>query len=476
MKKTKIVCTLGPASRDPAVLEALMREGMDVARLNFSHGSKDDHRASMRALREASARAGKPIAVLQDLQGPKIRVGTLAGGRMELCDGAEVVIAHAAAQPDARTIPTSYDALARDVHDGATILMDDGLLRLRVLASDGERVRCRVEVGGVLKDRKGINLPGVKVSAPALTAKDLEDLAFGAALDVDFVCLSFVRSPDDIAFAKERLAAVGRKTPVIAKIERPEAALALGAILDAADGIMVARGDLGVELGPEKVPLVQKQCIEEANRRGKLVITATQMLESMVDSSFPTRAEASDVANAVLDQTDAVMLSAETATGKHPVLVVRTMARIIAEIEGSERYRRLADLPPLDLGVTANAIAHAAAAAAATLRDVAAIACISQDGATATLLSDYRPQVPVFALTASDADCRRLAAFWGVTPRVFSAEGGEPIETLVARAERALADLGLSAGAPVVLTLSIPAAGPSCNTIHIHRLAARAAE
>ncbi len=469
LKKTKIVCTLGPASREPAVLEALLREGMDVARLNFSHGSKDDHRATMRRVRDASDKLGKPIAVLQDLQGPKIRVGTLDGGRMELREGDEVNIVHASTQPDPRTIPTAYDALAHDVTPGATILMDDGLLRLSVVASDGRTVRARVEVGGVLKDKKGINLPGVKVSAPALTAKDLDDLAFGVELGVDFLSLSFVRAAGDVAQAKERLRALGRPVPVIAKIEKPEAVAELGAILDAADGIMVARGDLGVELGPEKVPLVQKHCIEEANRRGKLVITATQMLESMVTSSFPTRAEASDVANAVLDQTDAVMLSAETASGAHPALVVRTMARIIEEIEGSERYRRLADLPPLDLGMTANAIAHAAAAAASTLRGVQAVACISNDGGTATLLSDYRPQVPIFAFTASQGDCRRLAAFWGTQPVPFTVAEHESAEDVIARAESKLLELGVPPGSPIVLTLAIPAGGRT-NTIKIHRV------
>jgi pyruvate kinase len=338
---------------------------------------------------------------------------------------------------------------------------------------EGARVRCRVEVGGRLKDRKGINLPGVKVSAPALTEKDLVDLDFGVGLGVDFCCLSFVRSADDIELARARLRARRRgDIPVLAKIEKPQAVEALGAILDAADGIMVARGDLGVELGPEKVPLIQKHCIEEANRRGKLVITATQMLESMVTSTFPTRAEASDVANAVLDQSDAVMLSAETATGNHPALVVDTMRRIIEEIEASERYRKLTLLPPLDLGMTSNALAHAAAAASRTLRDVRAVVCISTHAIAPTLLSDYRPPVPIVALTSKLEQCRRLAAFWAVHPIHFPIEPGESVEDVIERAERVILERGIaSSGERVVLTLAVPPGiGFHTNTLKVHRI------
>lgn len=472
-KRTKIVCTLGPASRDDAVIEGLLRAGMDVARLNFSHGSADDHRENVERLRAASHRTGKTVAILQDLQGPKIRAGALTGGRMHLQTGDEVRIVHATVQLDARTIPTTYESLARDVTPGASILMDDGLLRLRVLETVGEVVRCVVEVGGVLKDRKGINLPGVKVSAEALTAKDLDDLRLGVELGVDFVCLSFVRGPECIARARRELAALGSTTPIVAKIEKPEAVEALDAILDAADGIMVARGDLGVELGPEKVPLIQKHCIEAANRRGKLVITATQMLESMVLSTFPTRAEASDVANAVLDQTDAVMLSAETASGSHPELVVRTMARIIEETEASDRYRRLAQLPPVELGATANAIAHAAHAAVTTLDGVAAVVCVSRDGGTPRLLSDYRPRSPILALTALEGPCRRLAAFWGIEPVPFPHIEGEAAEALLLRVESVLAELGFVAGTAIV-TMPIPSGATArTNTLRVHALPGR---
>ncbi|MEM9696818.1 MAG: pyruvate kinase, partial [Myxococcota bacterium] len=359
VKNTKIVCTLGPASNRPEVLDELIAAGMDVARLNFSHGSHEDHKKTYEAVRAASKRAGRPVAILQDLQGPKIRVGQLKDGPVAVEKGDSVIIAYGEEQTSADVIPTSYEAFADDVTVGDRILIDDGLIRLSVTEIDGPRVTCRVEVGGTIKDRKGINLPGVVVSAPALTEKDIQDLDFGTTLGIDFVGLSFVRSPDDVELARAELKKRGKDTPIISKIEKPQAVERLEAILDTTDGIMVARGDLGVEMGPEKVPLIQKQCIEAANRRGKLVITATQMLESMVESAFPTRAEASDVANAVLDQSDAVMLSAETATGKHPSLAVSTMSRIITEVEGSERYRRLM-MAPLEMPVTSNAIAHAA--------------------------------------------------------------------------------------------------------------------
>ncbi len=454
------------------MLDALIAEGMDVARLNFSHGTHDDHRETYARVRDAAKRANREISILQDLQGPKIRVGTLTGDRMELEPDQEVSITFAREQTQADVIPTTYEGLAEDISVDDTVLMDDGLIRMRVTGIDNAHVRCRVEVGGTLKNRKGINLPGVAVSAPALTEKDLVDMKLGAELGVDFVCLSFVRFASDVELAKKHLAALGGDVPVISKIEKPKAVDNLSAILDITDGIMVARGDLGVELGPEKVPLVQKRCIEEANRRGKLVITATQMLESMVTSSFPTRAEASDVANAVLDQTDAVMLSAETATGKHPPLVVRTMRRIIEEIEGSERYRALAELPPLELGMTSNAVAAAAAAAAESLPEVGAVVCISAHGVAPTLLSDYRPRVPIYALTRSKTHCRRLAAFWGVHPIPFDFEAGVSTEELIEGAESLLMRRGIVArGDKILLTLAVPAGiGLHTNTLKVHRV------
>ncbi|MBI4954175.1 MAG: pyruvate kinase [Myxococcales bacterium] len=470
MKKTKIVCTLGPASSDEATLASLMRAGMDVVRLNFSHGTHEVHRATSARARAVAERLGHPLAVLQDLQGPKIRVGKLPGGSVTLVAGTTVRIAPGEEPREPGVVPTTYLALARDVHAGDGILLDDGLLRMHVESVQGDEVVCRVDVGGVLKDRKGINLPGVAVSAPSLSAKDLDDMALGVELGVDFLCVSFVRSAEDVRQAKERLAALGSTTPVIAKIEKPQAVAALDAILDAADGIMVARGDLGVEMGPEKVPLIQKHAIEQANRRGKLVITATQMLESMVHSTFPTRAEASDVANAVLDNSDALMLSGETATGDHPELAVRTMTRIIEEIEASERYRAHNDLPPLDLSDVSNAVAHAAAAAARSMPQVTAIVCVSYHGRSPTLLSDYRPEVPIYALLGDGRNCHRMAAFWGVQP--FAFERAHTTEETLARVEAELGRRNLvKPGDTIILTLAVPPGpGHHTNTLKVHRI------
>ncbi len=467
MRKTKIVCTLGPASSTPEMLDKLIRAGLDVARLNFSHGTHEGHREVFGRVREAAARAGREVAVLQDLQGPKIRVGLLDGGCMELIEGAEVTVEPAPKQPGPGRIPTTYENLPGDVEVGNNILMDDGLFRLRVLSVDGSAVRCRVEVGGTLKDRKGINLPGVDVSAPALTDKDLADLVFGAKLGVDFVSLSFVRSPDDVLMVQKRLAEVGSHAPIIAKIEKPEAVEALDAIIEVSDGIMVARGDLGVEMGPEKVPLIQKHAIERTNAAGKIVITATQMLESMVHSAFPTRAEASDVANAVFDQTDCVMLSAETASGKYPVLAVETMARIIEEVEGSKRFWRVEVGPPSDLSAQNCAVAHAAAAAASHI-GAKAIVCVSGNGGTPRLVSDYRPTVPILALSRYDEVLHQLAAYWGVHPVKF--ERGAHLEQTLARIDKLLTDQGYAQpGDRVIVTVVVPPeSGEHTNTMKVH--------
>ncbi|RLB64406.1 MAG: pyruvate kinase [Deltaproteobacteria bacterium] len=470
MKSTKIVCTLGPASQDADVLDAMIRAGMDVARLNFSHGSHEQHERTYRLVREAAKRCGREVGVLQDLPGPKIRVGFLPGGKLELTTGQDVVIQAGADRAEAGVIPTGFASLADDVSRDDVLLLDDGLIRLRARTVAGQQIECVVEAGGTLKDRKGINLPGVVLSIPAVTEQDLVDLDFGAELGVDFVCLSFVRNAAEVQVAKDRLRERGKDTPVIAKIEKPEAVEHLSAILDVADGIMVARGDLGVEMGPEKVPLIQKQAIEQANRNGKLVITATQMLESMVSSTFPTRAEASDVANAVLDQSDAVMLSAETAVGAHPALVVETMARIICEIEDSARYRQHAKLQPLPFEASSNAIARAAAAAGEALSDVKAIVCISTNGITPTLLSDYRPMRPIYALARRLEACHRLAAFWGVHPIHFEPHGSA--EEAMVGAEALLVERGIvSQGDRILFTLAVPPGSiVDNNTLKIHRV------
>ncbi|MEK6533069.1 MAG: pyruvate kinase, partial [Nitrospirota bacterium] len=351
MRKAKIVCTIGPASSSLTMLDRLIESGMDAARLNFSHGNYDTHAAAISAIRQAAERRQAAVAIIQDLQGPRIRVGELPDEGLELRAGQSVrlqtMLARSGGQLGAQSvakahstipeIPVTYPYLARDLRPGARILINDGLIELLVDRIAGGAVECTVATGGMITSHKGINLPGTLVSAPTLTDKDREDIRFGIAHGVDYLALSFVRGPEDILAARALVAQCGGTVPIIAKIERAEAVTALDAILEQADGVMIARGDLGVELSPEAVPLLQKRIIMEANRRGRLVITATQMLESMTQALRPTRAEASDVANAVFDGTDAVMLSAETAIGAHPIETVQVMDRIIrAAEEGPE--------------------------------------------------------------------------------------------------------------------------------------------
>jgi len=337
MRKAKIICTMGPASREEPTLGKLVAAGMDCARLNFSHGTHEDHARAIAAVRRASEVAGRPIAVLLDLQGPKIRVGKIKGGKVKLEEDSEVSIVTEEVLGTAQRFSCSYAGLPEDVTPGDPVLVNDGAIRLEVIFASKKEVKCRVIVGGFISDHKGINLPGTPVSIPALTDKDLIDLQFGLAQGVDYAAMSFVRSADDIRQIKRH----APTTPIIAKLEKPQAVDRIDEIAQISDGVMIARGDLGVELPLERVPLIQKTGIERTNYHGKIAIVATQMLESMIVSPQPTRAEVSDVANAILDGADAVMLSAETATGAHPVEAVRTMAAIIEEVERSARYQAL---------------------------------------------------------------------------------------------------------------------------------------
>lgn len=419
MQRTKIVATIGPASRERPVLERLARAGIDVVRLNFSHGEPEEHLQVMRTVREISHQLDRPIAVLQDLAGPKIRTGRLRGGLPVLLpDGARLVITtDESVEGDASRISTTYDALPRDVSPGDRILLDDGNLELRVSrVVDGE-VECEVTHGGLLRPNKGMNLPGVKISAPALTEKDKRDLALGIKNDVDYVAISFVRQAADVEQARSAIADLGGSAPVIAKIEKREAVDDLNAIVAAADGVMVARGDLGVELPTEEVPTLQKRIIQSANAAGKAVITATQMLESMVDNPRPTRAEASDVANAIVDGTDAVMLSAETARGRYPVESVETMARIAvyteAHLSHRDPVRRRASGNPTR--IVARSLARVAAMVAEEL-ECKLIVAFTASGSTACLVSMYRPGSPIAAITYDEDTYRRLALWWGVIP------------------------------------------------------------
>ena len=468
MRRAKIVCTLGPASATPERIGELIDAGMDVARLNFSHGTHADHERTLAIVRSEAERRGRAVAALLDLQGPKIRVGKIEGGQVTLEPGAELTIT---TEPDvlgnAQRVSTTYAELPRDVKVGDQILLDDGYLQLAVTGVESHAVRCVVVSGGVLKNNKGINLPGVDVSAPAVGDKDKADIAWGMRHGVDYIALSFVRRAEDVLIAKALATADNVRIPVIAKIEKPQALERLGDIIDVADGVMVARGDLGVEMGPEKVPLWQKRIIERTNLRGKIVITATQMLESMITQPRPTRAEASDVANAVLDGTDALMLSGETASGAHPVEAVRTMARIINEIETSAYYRQNIDSPQIEMAVSANAIARAAVIAGRTMK-VRTIAVVTESGGAARLMSDYRPEADIVALTTDEVTFRRLALYWGVTPVMIAPSA--TTDELIDQVEAILSTRELArSGDTVVITMGVPVgSGATTNLLKVH--------
>ncbi len=470
MRRAKIVCTLGPASSSPEQLRALIDAGMNVARLNFSHGDYETHEKNLLNLRQAAKEAGRSVAALLDLQGPKIRVGRFENGEVELKRGAQFrITTDTSIQGTVERVSTSYTGIINDVHEGDLILLDDGFLALRVTEVTATDVCTIVEEGGTLKNNKGINLPNVAVSAPALTEKDKKDLAYGLKLNVDYIALSFVRSPEDVLEAKRLATVGGLSIPIIAKIEKPQAVERIEEIIAVADGIMVARGDLGVEMGPEKVPLAQKKIIHATNRAGKIVITATQMLESMITHSRPTRAEASDVANAVLDNSDALMLSGETAVGHDPVGVVRTMSRIIKEIEGSEEFRNGLESSHLNLKVSANAVAHAAVVAAAQL-DLGTIAAVSDSGGAARLMSEYRPKANIVAFTSDETVYRRLALNWGVTPIML--EPTMTQEELYESVEHELVSRKLAkAGEYTVITAAVPiGCGAQTNQLKIQLL------
>jgi pyruvate kinase len=469
-RRTKIVATIGPATGDPARLRALVEAGVDVMRFNFSHGSREEHRRWIQLVRQISAEVGRPVAILQDLQGPKIRVGELRDHRpVVLEEGREVVIGTEAADGTADRLSTTYPELVREVHAGDRILLSDGELELAVTSVGPHEVRARVVRGGVLEEHKGINLPGVPLRAPALTDKDVEDLRFGLEAGVDFVALSFVRRAEDVARAREVMERAGRAVPVVAKLEKAEAVEHLEEIMQASDGVMVARGDLGVELAPERVPTLQKHIIRRANELGIPVITATQMLESMVDHPRPTRAEASDVANAILDGTDAVMLSAETAVGRYPVEAVRMMDRIAVEVEtSSPQLYQPARHHERRLGI-AEAVAAAACRLSHDLR-ARAIVVITRSGKTAQLVSKNRPAEPIVALTEDDAVARSLCLWWGVHPVVT--EFREDTDAMLVHAEDELLRRGLvEPGDILVVTGSAPIiARGRTNFVKVHRV------
>ena len=442
MARTKIVATAGPACEDPAVLESMIRTGVDVVRLNMSHGTQSSHVETITRVRHVASQLERPVALMLDLCGPKMRTGAIEGGcPIALRTGQRLAITTDDVLGTQDRVSTTYRALPRDVRPGDNIMLSDGAIELRVQAVSGNDVECEVVYGGLLGERKGINLPGVAVSAPSVTTKDLDDLRFGLEHDVDYVALSFVREPDDVRFLIRDMERLGRRKPVIAKIEKPEALDNLAAILDRADGVMVARGDLGVELSPERVPAAQKRIIREANARGKPVITATQMLESMIQSPRPTRAEASDVANAIIDGTDAVMLSGETAVGRFPERCVEMMERIAQQIESSECDWQAR--PPFHPGTGGKDRAIMSAAYAAA-RDVgaAAILVFTISGQTADAVAQMRPATPIVEFTPDEATYRRLALRWGVHPSMI--EFADNTDDLIRQGEKRVLALGIA--------------------------------
>jgi len=470
-RQTKIVATLGPATSSYEKIRALVDAGMDVARLNLSHGSHEEHREVYHHIRRASDESGRAVGVLLDLQGPKIRLGEFTGGRAELEAGATFTITtepDEAPHGDARLASTTYPELAKDVRPGDALLIDDGLIRLEVVKSDGVRVTTRVIEGGPVKDHKGINLPGASVSAPAMSEKDKIDLEFGLSLRVDMVALSFVRRPEDVRQAREFMLARGAELPIIAKIEKPEAVTRLKEIIEASDAIMVARGDLGVELPLERVPVVQKMAIQLARRMGRPAIVATQMLESMIEHSRPTRAEASDVANAILDGADAVMLSGETSVGLYPVEAVEVMDRIVREAESATlegpRDRRLPTATTKQ-----EAIAEAACRAALEL-GAAAIAVFTQTGMAVKYVAKYRPTVPLLAFTTEQVVRSQLSLVWGA--ETFIVPAVDHTDAMVQQVERAMIDLGRGREGDLVIIVAgtPPGRRGTTNMMKIHRL------
>lgn len=472
MRRTKIICTIGPASREAETLRRLIRAGMDVARLNFSHGDAETHRENVERIRSAAGAEDRPVAVQVDLQGPKFRIGTIVESGVPVAEGDAVTLTTEELLGRTReALPVQNAQFPALVTAGDQILIDDGLIELRALSTTEQEVHCQVVVGGTIKSNKGMNLPGISAELPSMTEKDRQDLAQALDWEVDWIALSFVRSAKDIDTLKELIQQrTDRPVPVMAKIEKPEALDRIDEIIEAADAIMVARGDLGIEIPTEQVPMAQKRIIERCNEAGIPVVTATQMLDSMIRNPRPTRAEASDVANALLDGTDAVMLSGETTIGRHPVGSLETMVRIICEVEGAQTGIPVRPFRPLEESVNlsiARAVGSAARDAAENL-NAAAIIAVTASGYTARIVSRYRPTAPIIAITPDERVQRRLMLHWGVTPLL--APRTRNTDEMIANALRTVQERGLvEKGDLVAITAGTAGSEPgTTNLMRVH--------
>jgi len=471
MRKTKIVCTIGPASESLENTKKLIQAGMNVARLNFSHGDYEEHGNRIKTIRQASRELGKTVAILLDTKGPEIRLGKLKEEPIELVQGETITLTTEEILGDVHRIPVTYKELPNDVHVGSTILIDDGLIGLKVLDVQGTEIKCEIVNSGQIKSKKGVNVPGVAISMPGITEKDAADIRFGIEQNIDFIAASFVRRASDVLEIRELLERYnGRHIQIISKIENQQGVDNLDEILEVSDGLMVARGDLGVEIPAEEVPLVQKIMIEKCNRAGKPVITATQMLDSMQRNPRPTRAEASDVANAIFDGTDAIMLSGETAAGKYPAESVQTMAAIAVRAESALRYREIFQKQASAQQTTVTEAISQAVANSALDLDAGAIITATESGYTARMVSKYRPKAPIVAVTPEEQVLRRLQLVWGVTP-VLGRLAGSTDEMFDIAVEGALRSGIVHLGDTVIITAGVPVGrSGTTNLIKIHHI------
>lgn len=466
-RRTKIVATIGPASSSPEMIRQLISAGMDVARLNFSHGNYEDHAAVIQSLRKISDELSMPVTILQDLQGPKIRVGKLPGGKIDIVQDQIVTLLPESEFTGApATIPIDYSYVSEEAKPGMQVLLADGLFELEVTEISGKDVKCRVIEGGCLTDRKGVNFPNLNLRLPSLTEKDIQDLEFGLSQNVDWISLSFVRSAEDVVLLRKLINDQGFQKPIIAKIEKPQAIESLEEIVAAVNGIMVARGDLGVEMSPEKVPMLQKKIIELCNRSGKTVITATQMLESMIHEPRPTRAEASDVANAIIDGSDAIMLSGETAMGSFPVKAVEMMARIALDVEAKidfKTYPHIDHSPLTALGAAANQISK--------VINPACIVVLTASGRSAQFVAAERPTAPIYAFTTHTAVYHALNLLWGIKPILIHEHPNNFEEMLLMTENNLLSRKLICPGDTIVFLGGIPAHKPGgTNFLKIHTI------